>query len=165
MVAGDGENGLNPRVGGKESIHRHADATVQLFRGGPRRHREVESIHESCSPQRNEAQDGRFRLSGSGFTFQDQERLIQWRLSHSDLSRPRPRVGEQRSNIIGYGAYGAVGSPEPLTLDGGLRESSGTADIARVGGRLKWKDCFVRPDLIGERDDSGKQMRKRRGLG
>ena len=119
VVAGDGENGLNPRVGGKESIQRHADATVQLFRGGPRRHREVESIHESCSPQRNEAQDGRFRLAGSGFTFQDQERLIQWRLSHRDLSRPRLLVGEQRSNIIGSGRVrreSALRNPLLLTV-------------------------------------------------
>ena len=46
----------------KEPVQRPAYSTVQLLRRSPRRHREVQTVHEAGTRQPSETQDSRLRL-------------------------------------------------------------------------------------------------------
>ena len=138
---------------------------MDLLRGGPRRQREVEPVHEPGTPQHREAENRGLCLAGPGLALQDEERGIERRLLHRPLERPGMLVAEQASEVRGSRAGRTVLAAEALLPDRLFRLLARSVDVVRNGSGLELEEFPVGADLIGKGHHSREKVCQGGGIG
>ena len=131
-VPRDRPHSLGPGLVGEERAERSVDSGVDLFRGGAGRKGEVQAVDSTRFPQGGEAQDGRLRLAGAGFGFEDEEWAVERGGRGGVLQGAWLRVPEQAREIGWRRPARPVRSLEAFFANSVSRASAGPVDVIRI---------------------------------